>query len=117
MRGDLSEQLSPAQIVESEELERAFRAVLATGDGKRVLFWMLEQCAIYRDPYTGENNSTNYQLGLQSAGRKLIAKLENIDPQLYPALLMDMERIRETDRAAAEALAETMEPEDDDEAV
>lgn len=117
MRSDLSEQLSPAQIIERDELSRAFRLVFASEAGKRVLFWMFEQCAIYRDPYTGENNSTNYALGHQAAGRKLLAKLDEIDPKLYPSLLMAMAEIREIDRAAAQSLAEKMEPEDDDEAI
>lgn len=117
MRGDLSESLSPAQIIAREEMSRAFRVTFATEAGKRVLFWMLEQCAIYLDAYTGENNSTNYALGLQSAGRQLIAKLDEIDPQLYPSLLIAMAEIREVDKAAAKSLAEKMEPEDDDEAV
>lgn len=114
---DLSEQLSPAQIVERAELQKAFHDVFALSSGKRVLFWMLEQCAIYRDAYTGENNSTNYQLGLQAAGRQLIGKLDEIDPQMYPNLLIAMAEIRETDKAQAQSLAEKMEPEDDDEAV
>lgn len=117
MRGDLSEQLSPAQIIARDELAKAFRGVFATEGGKRVLFWMLEQCAVYRDAYTGENNATNYQLGLQAAGRALMTKLDEIDPTIYPTLLLAMAEIRETDKAAAKSLAEKMEPEDDDEAV
>ncbi|WP_045834472.1 hypothetical protein [Hyphomicrobium sp. 99] len=113
MREDLTEQLSPAQIIERAEMSKAFRDVFALAGGKRVLFWMLEQCAIYTDAYTGENNSTNYALGLQSAGRKLIAKLDEIDPQFYPELLLAMKEIREADKAAAKSLAEKLEPEDD----
>lgn len=117
MREDLSEQLSPRQIVEQAELVKAFRDVFKTVSGKRVLFWMLEQCAIYRDAYTGENNSTNYQLGLQAAGRQLIGKLDEIDPEMYPNLLLAMKEVREADKAEAEALADKMEPEDDAEAI
>ncbi|CAA2140463.1 hypothetical protein [Hyphomicrobium sp. ghe19] len=116
MRDDLTEQLSPAQIIERDEMSRAFNEVFALSSGKRVLFWMLEQCAIYRDAYTGESASTNYALGQQSAGRMLIAKLDEIDPQLYPTLLIAMKDIRDADKAAAQSLAEKMEPEDDDEA-
>lgn len=117
MPENLSEQLSPAQIIEREALSKAFHDVFALASGKRVLFWMLEQCAIYREAYTGESNSTNYQLGLQAAGRQLIGKLDDIDPQLYPTLLLAMKDIRETDKAAARSLAEKMEPEDDEEAI
>lgn len=113
---DLQEQLSPAQQIEREELEAAFRGVLSSASGKRVLFWMLEQCAIYQDAFSGENNATNYTLGLQAGGRKLIAKLDQIDPRLYPELLMAMAEIRAMDRAAADRRSEQGRNDDDVEA-
>ncbi|MGJ5032275.1 hypothetical protein ACQR1I_35935 [Bradyrhizobium sp. HKCCYLS2038] len=97
-----------------EELAKAFRELLATAAGKRVLFWVLEQCAIYRDAFCGEMTAaTNYTLGQQSSGRKIIAKLDEIDPRLYPALLAQVAEIREMDRAAAKATAEKKESDDD----
>jgi hypothetical protein len=118
MRGDLSEQLSPAQTIEREALHKAFRDVLATASGKRVLFWVLERAAIYEDPDQGEfTHATSTIIGRQKVGRLVMAKLDEIDPMLYPALLIAMNDIRETDKAAAEALAEKMEPEDDAEAI
>jgi len=112
---DLREQLSPEQEIARAELAKAFHDVLATVSGKRVIFWMLEVCAIYRDPFAGNNDVTNYTLGRQAAGRELIAKLDEIDPRFYPSLLMAMAEIREMDRAAARATAEKAEGNDDDE--
>ena len=111
---DLQEQLSRAQEVDRAELAKAFRDVLATAAGKRVLFWVLEQCSIYQDAYCGENNATNYTLGQQASGRKVIAKLDEIDPRLYPSLLTDVAAIREMDRAAARAVADRLESDDDE---
>lgn len=111
---DLTEQPSVIQQIERDELAKAFRDVLAGASGKRVLFWILETCAIYRDAFEGDNNVTNYTLGQQASGRKLIAMLDTIDPRFYPQLLMDMAEIRAMDRAAAEALADDMEQEDEE---
>lgn len=111
---DLKEQLSPLQTVEREELARAFREVFALAAGKRVLFWMLEQCAIYQDPFTGENNATNYTLGLQAGGRKLIAMLDHIDPHFYPNLLLAVADLKAMDRAAAENRSAQQETEDEE---
>lgn len=106
--------LSPEQYVAQSELSAAFRAVLATPAGKRVLFWMLEQCAIYEDAFAGEAHSaTDYTLGRQSAGRRLIGKLDELDPRIYPQLLIEVAEIRDMDRAAARALAEKAEPDDE----
>lgn len=111
MTDGIAEHRSTLQTIEQQEIERAFREVIATPHGKRLLYWMLEQCAIYRDAYTGEPASTNYMLGQQSSGRKLIAKLDEINPKFYPQLLIDISEIRLRDRAQAEAIDN---PEDDD---
>ena len=109
---EIDEQMNTLARIERDELDRAFREALRTIGGKRLIYWMLEQCAIYRDAYTGDAASTNYMLGQQSSGRKLIAKLDEIDAQFYPQLLMDIAEIRSRDRAAAEAIDK---PETDDE--
>lgn len=113
--GELREQLSEEQQVQREELDAAFRDVLATSSGKRVLFWMLEQSAIYRDADCGEaTHVTSSTLGEQRVGRKLIAKLDEIDPRAYPRLLLDMAEITAMDRAAAARRSEKQGIEDDD---
>ncbi len=85
-----------------DDLSDAFRAVLATDAGKRVLFWVLEQAAIYRDAYAGDDAATNYVLGSQAVGRRLIQRLDMIDARIYPRLLLDMADIMEMKRAEAQ---------------
>ena len=110
---ELAEQLSPQEAAERADLDEAFREVFKTASGKRVLFWMLEQCAIYQDAYTGDDNATNYTLGLQAGGRKLIAKLDELDPRNYPTLLLAVADDKAMKRAALERAAQQ---EDDDDA-
>ncbi len=110
---DLIEQLSPQEAAERADLDEAFREVFKSAAGKRVLFWMLEQCAIYSDAFTGDDNATNYTLGLQGAGRKLIAKLDQLDPRYYPTLLLAVADDKAMKRAALERAAQQ---EDDDDA-
>jgi len=111
---DLREVTTLDQDYERDELHRAIREVVATVAGKRVLFWMLEQCAIYRDPFTGQNAPTNYTIGKQAAGRVLISKLDEIDPRLYPSLLLDIADIRDVDRSAMKSLQQRKKENDDD---
>ncbi len=108
----LTENMTTAEQAERQEIDRAFRTVFTTAEGKRVLFWMLEQCAIYQDAFTGENNVTNYTLGLQAGGRKLIAKLDELDPRNYPTLLLDVADQKATTRAAIEQAAKTKDDDD-----
>lgn len=105
---DFTEQPNtPDQQAHDDTLE-AFKAVIATGQGKRVLFWILGQAGIYRDPFGGGDEATNYTLGQQSIGRKVIGMLDQIDPRTYPRLLLDVADMEAMARAAAER-------EDDDE--
>lgn len=97
---------------EAEELERAFREVVKTPAGKRVLFWVLEESAVYRDAFTGEAPATDYLLGQQAIGRRLMAMLDRLDPRLYPLLLLDIAEIKAMDRAAAENQGQVEDDED-----
>jgi len=86
---------------EREELEAAFRRMLKLDDGKRVLFWLLEQCAIYEDPFAGElTSATNHALGRQDVGRRMIRYLDQLDPRMYPDLLIERANIKVMDLVA-----------------
>lgn len=95
---------------ERDEIEAAFRAAMAADDGRRVLFWVLEQAGIYRDAFSGEAAATDYILGQQSIGRKLIGFLDEIDPRAYPRLLLEVADMR----AMAQAADDGKEEDDDD---
>lgn len=86
---------------EIEDLNAAMRSVLATPDGKRVMFWLLSEAAIYRDAFSGDAGATNYVLGQQSVGRKIIQKMDELDPRTYPKLLIDVADMKAMERAIA----------------
>lgn len=110
---DLKEKPSDDEKRQAELLADAFHDVLSHPSGKRVLFWILEQCAIYHDGYTGENNATNYVLGQQSVGKRLINQFDLMDPLIYPMLLLDIAKLKIEEKAAAERAAKS-ESDDDD---
>lgn len=89
-----------AQEREAREIERAFEDVIATPSGKRVLYWILEQAAIYRDAFAGDDAATNYTLGRQATGRKVMEMLDHLDPRHYPRLLLEIADLKAMDRAA-----------------
>lgn len=108
---DATEQLSPVEQAERDELSRSYGEVFKSASGKRVLFDMLEMCGVYDLAFTGENNATNFRLGMQEAGKRLISRLDEIDARLYPQLLLAIADFREMTKAAIAAQQET---EDDD---
>ncbi len=116
MAHDLSAQPLSADDVSRAELDRAFREVLALSSGKRVVFWLMEQCAIYQDAFSGEQTAaTNYSLGKQSVGRVVLGKLDELDPHIYPQLLIAVAEMKSIDKAAADALADNNKEDDNEE--
>lgn len=107
----ISQEEAKAQMI----LDEAFKNVLSTPSGQRVMFYILEQCAMYQDAFSGDNNVTNYTLGLQAGARRIVGRMDAIDPRMYPKLLTDMAEVRLMDEAA-EKRAANLEGETDDEA-
>lgn len=113
---DFEEQPSEEDRRRAEELATAYREVLSLASGKRVLFDILERCAIYTDAFAGEAHSiTAHSLGKQAVGREIISTLDSIDPRIYPQLLFDVADLKAMDKAIAERSAAT--EDDDNEAV
>lgn len=93
------------------DLLEAVRLVLSIPAGRTVLFWVMEQAGVYRDAFTGDRAATDYILGQQAIGRKLIGLMEEIDPRTYPRLLLEI-----ADQQALKLAVMANEEEDDDEA-
>ena len=111
---DVTETLSPEDVVAKKALDHAFREVFATVPGKRVLFHLLSLGGIYQDPFTGDDAATNYTIGRKAAALELLAELNAIDERLYPQLLLAMADIREMDRAIARKQSAQQESEEDE---
>lgn len=97
---------------EHESLVSAMEGLLSVPQGQRVLFWVLEQAAVYRDAFSGDDAATNYVLGQQSVGRKMIDLMDQIDPRTYPKLLLSIADLKAMDQAAQK----TDQQEDDEDA-
>lgn len=99
---------------EQEDIDRALNEVFRSAAGKRVLFWILSECSIYHSPYAGENAAaTNFELGKQDVGRRIIARLDKIDPRFYPQLLLDIADLKAMDRVIAETARRGKENDDE----
>lgn len=107
--------MNAMDAIERDKLHTSFKELLDTEAGRRVIYWTLEQCAVYREAFTGDDAATNYTLGMQASGRKVIAEIDAINPRFYPQLLLDIAELRDRDRVAAEAI-DNPENDDDDEA-
>lgn len=100
---DTQETLTPAEQSERSELMKAYGEVFRSASGKLVLFDILEMCGMYDAAFTGDNNATNFRLGTQEAGKRMIARLNEIDARFYPQLLLTIAELREMNKAATAA--------------
>ena len=85
---DFLDQPNPENDRKHEELRRSVAAILSSAEGRRVLFWVLEQAGIYRDAFTGEDAATNYRLGQQHIGRRILDLMNEVNPRAYPTLML-----------------------------
>jgi len=72
---------------EIEELRNAFRTILGTRQGRKVLWFILDICNVYGDCFTG-NSRTFYLEGRKSIGLELIDAIEDARPGTYARMLL-----------------------------
>lgn len=88
---DLSRQLSPAQSSKHDADAGALDAVLRLPQGRHVVMWFLGLCDVYGVSFvSGEPDLTAFNLGRINVGKRVIAKLDEVDPEAYPRLLMSV---------------------------
>ena len=67
-----------------QDLERdAFKTVLSTRAGRRFLWQLLGDCGLTKNPFTGDNNATNFNCGRQSVATDLLVKIDAYDPSAF----------------------------------
>ena len=106
--------MTPIDESKAAELAKSYQNVFRSADGKLVLFDILELCGMYEAAFTGDNNVTNFRLGTQEAGKRVIDRLNQIDARFYPQLLLSIAELREMQKAASDAANKGQEDHDID---
>jgi len=75
-------------VERNKKVEEAYKKILATEEGKTVLWDLLSYAEIYGDAFTG-NSTTFYKLGLQRVGKRVIERINALDPKAYAKLLLE----------------------------
>ena len=69
-------------------LSLAYQRVLATPEGRRVLWELMEFCGVYTESFTG-NSQTFYNEGRRAVGLKVINDILDVDPGLYLSMIRE----------------------------
>lgn len=80
-----------AKVRRDEELD-FWRAVLATYEGRAVLWKALERCKIFRFGFTGDSNLLHFNEGERSIGGWVMDELFSSDPTAYAKMRFEHEK-------------------------
>jgi hypothetical protein len=79
--------LALAKRAEEKRLA-AFRAVMATPEGRRWIWWLLDRCGVFRTSFTGDN-ATFFNEGSRNVGLMVIADINAACPDFYLTMMTE----------------------------
>lgn len=68
------------------------RRVLATPEGRRYAYRLLERCGLHGSPYRPTQRETDMQLGIHMLGVQIRREIEAVEPGLYGQLRTEFMR-------------------------
>jgi hypothetical protein len=74
-----------------DALERALHDIMATPQGRTLIWHVLGQTKLYDEGFSG-NSTDIYDKGKRSVGLWLLAQINEMDPTAYPRMLLDVAR-------------------------
>jgi hypothetical protein len=74
--------------IQAEQEQIDLKTILATAGGRRVIWWILEECGVYRTSFTG-NSHTFFNEGKRQIGLMLIEKIFAADPTAYTNMRLE----------------------------
>jgi hypothetical protein len=88
--GDPDQVKANDQILDlaEKQLRKDIREVAGTPQGRRLLWWILEQSNLYSPSFTG-NSHTFFNEGRRDIGLRILSKITEAEPELYPRLMME----------------------------
>ena len=66
----------------------AFRSVMATAEGRRWIWWLLERCGVFRTSFTGDN-ATFFNEGTRNVGLMVIADINALCPEHFATMMTE----------------------------
>ena len=76
----------PEQEIVFEKVVEDLRLIMTTRQGQDFVWYILSQCGIYSDNFTGDRQKTDYLLGQRSIGLMVLGLMQDADPAMYAEL-------------------------------
>ena len=68
--------------------QAAFMAVMATAEGRRWIWWLLDRCGVFRTSFTGDT-TTYFNEGIRNVGLMVIADINALCPDHYLTMMTE----------------------------
>ena len=76
-----------AERVEAKRQD-AFRSVMATVEGRRWTWWLLDRCGVFRTSFTGDA-TTYFNEGTRNVGLMVIADINALCPEQFATMMTE----------------------------
>ncbi len=86
--GDADAVAGQRQRADRAETRRlaALKTVMATAEGRRYLWWLLDRCGVFRTSFTGDN-STFFNEGMRNVGLMVLGDVNAACPEQYLVMI------------------------------
>lgn len=82
------------EVFGDRQLLGDFRSVLETYQGRRLMWWILEQAGIFKSSFTG-NSTTFYNEGMRNIGLMVHAKIAEASPESILLMMQESKKREE----------------------
>ena len=86
-----------ADVAEAERLlqiirDDDFQWVMSTKIGRRFIFRLLEVTGVFRNPYVGSREQTDFKCGEMNVGQRYLADIMRLCPELFHTMIKEQEQ-------------------------
>lgn len=81
--------LSSFEIQDQVEIDSAVKSLLDHENGRKFLWWVLEQGRISGNPFTNNALSTSFNCGEMNVAQKVLDRIINVNPAGYAQMVQE----------------------------
>ncbi len=89
------EKLTSFEVQDRTEIDSAVKSLLEHENGRKFLWWILEQGRIASNPFTNNALSTSFNCGEMNVAQKVLDRIIGVNPAGYAQMVQEKANERE----------------------
>ena len=94
----IKEPVPQHEVDRQQRIESAWRHMLRSREGRRVIYDILGICHFGKSAFAGENAITNFVAGKQKVGEHVMDMMNGVYPESYALMLKELNEDEEYDK-------------------